>query len=347
MERKSDQGLSLQVESIDDPVKGARAVFSKVLPHTVFLSDMKDTFLKRVDTTTWKSVYTSRVQIPQVDGIFEDKWGKIWVICLAKQTSIFKFNNILYLEESFTSATDKSSLVFDSANPCVMDAKKENIYFPSGLSEIKVLKIRKAVSIDQSTKTAEISTVFGSLKRALIFDMQITADDKYLIVDQGSRSVRIVDVDTGKSFEQFLDASKEKMSRPLCLTDSQAVLFSGTVRSAPMISLFKLESDSLVLRSNLVFEGFKVSDGKEYVAGMVKMENIQVGIDRVSIVTTHRRIFILQIDTKNGCATVEAELDLSFKQRHKIEMGVKSLYFGGNNHTQRSQAFSKPRGLQG
>ena len=330
MEGKTCEIVVMEVDTIDDSVKAARATFSNSLANTAYVSGMKDTLLTRIDTITWKPVFTSRVQIPQIDGIFEDSWGKVWVVSLNKQISIFKFNSNLYLEESYTDSTEKSSLVFDSANPCVMDSKRECIYFPAGLSEIKVLVIKKDKAEDKNEKTAEIVSLFGSLKRALIFDMQLTADDRYLIVDEGSRSIRIIDTTTRQSFEQFLDASKEKMSRPLCLSDPQYVIFSGIIRSTPMVSLFKHKSGTLELRTTLVFEGFKVSDGKECVAGMVKIAMIREGIERVCIVTSHRRIFILQINTVSERILVESELDLSFKQRHKIEMGVKSLHFGGS-----------------
>lgn len=291
---------------------------------------MKDSHLTRLETSTWKPIYTSRVQIPSIDSIFEDRWGKVWVVGLGQQITILKFSNLLYLEETYCIPTDKSKLVLESTNPCVMDAKRETIYFPSGYALIQALKIKTSMSEDKSKKTADLKTVFSSLKRTLIFDMSLTSDDKRLLVDQGKRNIRVIDVETGDSFVEFLDNSKEQMSKPLCLSDPTMVLFSGITRSIPMISLFRLGKTSLDLLGSYEIEGGSALNGKEGVAGMILLPKSENQVDRIATITTLRRLFIFRVNPSKVKLEVEASLDLTYSQRYRIEMGVKSFHFGNN-----------------
>ena len=167
IESKTKTSVKLEIDYWEADFVGARVCFSQKINNTIYLSDSRHSHIKRYDTRGWKCIYLSRVEIPRVDCIIEDCYGKVWVFCLSQQISIPKFNQLLFLEETYIVPTDKSESYHDYSNVCVSNADKSKIYFPANCGEIKVLNIKKSLTESKIEKSAVIESVFISSKNHL------------------------------------------------------------------------------------------------------------------------------------------------------------------------------------
>ena len=307
-----------------------KVVFSNKEASTLYGVGHSNTPIIRYKYDTEKLICRSRVEIPRCDWIGEDKWGKIWVVALGSEQKILKFNSMLYFEEFYDIPIKSETIVYPWANCCTFDSLKTKLYFPFGMNKIGVLTIHKEGSLDdeeespkkKEDKSASITVLKDTVSRISAFDMSITADNGRLVIDLGARSIFVIDLQGGPSMEEHIDASKEKLSSPLCLTNPYFVLFSGKERHSPIVSLYRLKNLQLQLISSLVFESSPQTN--EIVVAMRILET-NLGVDRVLVATSHRRLYVVQITSK-GVMKKEAEFDLSIPGRGKIEQGVRTLY---------------------
>ena len=107
------------------------------------------------------------------------------------------------MEEFHDIPSSREIPVYEWSDPCPINSLRDTVYFPAGLGVIGVLNIRHmTVDTSSKTKSAEITFIKDVITRHSVFDIQLTSDNKSLIIDQGARSIRVVNVQTGQTFEE-------------------------------------------------------------------------------------------------------------------------------------------------
>ena len=159
-----------------------------------------------------------------------------------------------------------------------------------------------------------------------IFSLALTQNEKYLIADQGSRSIRVINVDTGDSYEEHIIGSKEKMSSPECVF-SQHAIFCGTERAQPELALYKVTGQKLKLKHRVILKA-EEKFTNEIMVSVQRIEDMIGDFERILCASSHRRVFLLHVTPKK--LNLMREFDLSFTGQFRLQFGVKTLYSKGN-----------------
>ena len=135
--------------------------------------------------------------IPRVDAIKEDFTGCIWVFCLGKERRIFKFSPELTLLEHFKIDSPREISAYGWAEPAAINADRNLLFYPAGMGKVGTIDVSK-----QLESGPEFGFCFDSATKHTIFSLTLTRNEKYLIADQGTRSIRVINVDDGSSYEE-------------------------------------------------------------------------------------------------------------------------------------------------
>ena len=151
--------------------------------------------------------------IPRVDAIKEDHTGEIWVFCLGKERRIFKFSPELTLLEHYKIDSPREISAFGWADPAAINQARDLIFYPAGMGKVGTIDVRDTGSkdgpkfgycFDSASKFLFAHDHISNRKIAkhTIFSLTLTNNEKYLVADQGTRSIRIINVDVGTSYEE-------------------------------------------------------------------------------------------------------------------------------------------------
>lgn len=126
-----------------------KVTFSNFYPNTLFGAGQKLKKLIRYDFKRERLVCQSRLEVPRVDSIQEDKSGSIWVFSFGNERKIFEFSPQLTLLNSYfidsPRAICKILINFYSkacdkwSDPTALSPDKSIIYYPAGMGRIGFL----------------------------------------------------------------------------------------------------------------------------------------------------------------------------------------------------------------
>lgn len=208
---------------------------------TVYAVGSGESLVVRYNLAKKSVVCVSKSELTRADWIVEDYWGKLWVISFGNDNRVYKLNRELFLEEFYVIPTSNQIVVQPWASPCAVNRKKTEIYLPTGLHSNALLKI-ESEEPEGSKKTASLAPLNQVVHRKAISNMVLSCDDRFLIVDQGTRSIKVIDLHKLSSdFDHHIDNSKEKLSQVAASKKlADIVYFSGQDRQANSISVLKI-----------------------------------------------------------------------------------------------------------
>ena len=250
---------TIKLEQVASLLKGSMVhVFLSALEDQLFAVGNLQSLVVRFSLRKQQMVCVSKSELTGADWIAEDAWGKIWVFSFGTDKRIFKLNRELFLEEFYEIPSVAALNVQPWAIPCVINREKTSVYFPTGLNSNSILQIH-AESAEGGKKSASIVPMSQVAHRKAISNLVITCDDRYLIVDQGTRSVKVIDLRKEfTDFDHHIDNSKEKLTlvKPSA-TSPDILFFSGNERLIPCISAFRIvpgQKLELIQTVKLTFE---------------------------------------------------------------------------------------------
>ena len=241
---------------------GQISLKSKSLPNAVFTCMKKNARLMRYSLIHNKPAYVTNFEVAMVDQLHEDKYNNIWMVSVRKDKRIVQFNRMMYITSivdlSYHHQEEISVLSYDRCEVSVMNNKKDKMYYLLGNGKIGVLAVISETAEEQSNyrsgvtsggqslKTVgrdenyEVSTMKEVVGNKMIFGMCISKDDQLLIVDEGDRYIRTVDVTTHSSKMLHIDTIDCKISSPTPTQTQDLYICTHSTKSSLIITLLKI-----------------------------------------------------------------------------------------------------------
>lgn len=116
------------------------------------------------------------------------------------------------------------------------------------------------------------------------------------------------------------------MSNPECFF-KRHVVFCGTERAQPELSLYKIYNNRIELQTNLILKNPEEQFKNEIMISTKKIDK-KGKYERLLVASSHRRLFLVHVTPKKFY--LNREFDLSFPSFFRLQFGVKTLYSKGN-----------------